>query len=1302
MNASLFRRLRAPWALPLLLLSLAGLLGAAPARAQVTLSFTQPPTGTAVGRTITPTVVVGITGGSGSVPSSVTLTLTDASGNAVTGVTLNGTTNQPVAENLQNHPVFTYTFPDLSVSGPGTYTLTATPSNGGASPVQSTSFTVTIPVVASFTQPPPASVVSGQPIQGAGTPPGVTVQVTKGGTAVSGAAVTLSLNGNGTLSGTGATTGTGTTTSTTGTTDAGGNVTFTGLTVDLQGTGDTLTANVTDTAGDTIDPVTSSAFTVTPALGVAFIQQPPPTTPSGATITPPVTVHVTSLGAGQSAANQTVTISLQSDFSGTGRPILAASGTTSGTPGTTASTTGTTDANGNLSFTGLNVSGGAGNAYTLQATVTDNGGNQVLVNTGTSTLTPGAPAILTFTQQPGSPGLSDTTSIALGLPLDSGTANPGVQVTVTDGTGNPVPGASVTLLLSGQTGTLTGTTTEAANASGVATFLDLRAQPLGTYSLEATAGSAPHVFSSMFNVVADPVPNNVVTSAADDGGFGTLRSVLAYLPAVKTATFLPSLFDSSPAAGGSEQTITLLGHEIDVTQSVTVTAPPNGVFVSGNGNSRVFGVLGGTVGFTNLLIENGAPAAGDPFFGSGGGIYNDANLTLNTCLIGSTEFLFGPGEAGGPGSNTAVNGGGVFNDAGGTLSLTGGTFVAGNTADVGGGLANLGTASLTTTPSVNEFFSGFFGNAAASAGGGLANAGTLTMTGGFVGGLIGNTAPDGGAFYNVGGTATLTDETISENLASDGGGVYGAGGTLTLTGCAVTGNGASDGGGLYNAGGALTLTSCTFTANSAGNNNGGGPIRGLAVAPRSAGGLGGGLFTTGGAATLTDDVFFGDTVSGGGVSEIAGPVTATFCDVGQASGVFPGVGNLNADPLFTGGAPFGPGVQIAANSPVLGRGTTGAPAFRPTDLRGLPFFNPPAIGAVEGPEDTHVLWTNPDGRTIFWDVNPQGAQIVAGNYGPPTDPQGNSGYVAISLSTGTNGVSHVLWTRPDGRALLSDVQPDGTRADSFYGPFADDGTIATTWQPVAVSTGDNGTTHILWDNPNGRTILWDVATSDVTRNPGTDPFTVRGNYDGFSDDGTANTVWKAVALANGIDSRSHILWTNPDRHTLLWNLDGSDAAPANPTNTPPASGASSATTYDVFNDDGTLNTLWSARALSVGEDNLPRILWNNPDGRTILWNVNSDGTFVITGNYDPLLDPSGSAGFTAVALATGADSRSHFAWDNPNGETFLWSLLNDGGPNGNGGNDTVSPFFYGIFSDDGTQNTLWKAVAISAAQPVND
>ena len=300
--------------------------------------------------------------------------------------------------------------------------------------------------------------------------------------------------------------------------------------------------------------------------------------------------------------------------------------------------------------------------------------------------------------------------------------------------------------------------------------------------------------------------------------------------------------------------------------------------------------------------------------------------------------------------------------------------------------------------------------------------------------------------------------------------------------------------------------------------------------------------------------------------------------------------------------------------------------------------NPPSIGAFEvAAGHTHVLWTNPDGRTILWDVDAQGRSRIAGNYGPLTDPTGVGGYVAKSLSTGTDGVSHVLWRTHDGHVALWDVNADGTHTDSYYGPYSDDGTVATTWQPVAVSTGGNGVTHVLWDNPNGRTILWDVN--------GDGTFTVAGNYGGFSDAGTARTVWKAVALASGPDGLSHVLFDNADAHTLLWNLDAADDQPADsgsPSSAAPSS-TSTSSSYGTFSDDGSGNTIWHAQALSVGQDNVPHLLWTNPDGRTILWNVASDGTFTITGNYGPLLDPAGRAasgrGAWRRALTTGATSR---------------------------------------------------------------
>src|SRR5262249_20422574 len=91
----------------------------------------------------------------------------------------------------------------------------------------------------------------------------------------------------------------------------------------------------------------------------------------------------------------------------------------------------------------------------------------------------------------------------------------------------------------------------------------------------------------------------------------------------------------------------------------------------------------------------------------------------------------------------------------------------------------------------------------------------------------GNSGVTGGGIENV-GTATLTDCTINGNTASgagfvpgNGGGVYNKG-TATLTDCTLSGNSAYDsGGGAYNIGTA-TITGCTISGNSVVSIGGGG------------------------------------------------------------------------------------------------------------------------------------------------------------------------------------------------------------------------------------------------------------------------------------------------------------------------------------------------------------------------------------------------------------------------------------------------------------------------------------------------
>jgi CSLREA domain-containing protein len=348
-----------------------------------------------------------------------------------------------------------------------------------------------------------------------------------------------------------------------------------------------------------------------------------------------------------------------------------------------------------------------------------------------------------------------------------------------------------------------------------------------------------------------------VNSTADDTTAGdgdcTLREAIANVNAAADT----SDGDCAAATGSDDTvvfdlalpaTITLTTDtELEINTNVTINGPTTGVLaVDGNGQVTVFDIQNGTVSIANLTVQNGL---GD----LGGGIYNDATLTLTGCTLS--------------GNSAESGGGGIFNDLDGTVTLSDCTLSDNSAPDVfgGGGVYNSGTATLTTCT--------LSGNSAPDAfgGGGIYSDGELTLTGCT---LSGNSGVDGGAVYNdIGGTLTLSDSTLSGNSAPGdfgGGGVYNDG-TATLTTCTLSGNSAPDafgGGGIYSDG-ELTLTGCTLSGNS--------------------GVDGGGIFNDFfGTATLTNCTLSGnsapDDVGGGGVYS-DGDLTLTGCTLSSNSGV---------------------------------------------------------------------------------------------------------------------------------------------------------------------------------------------------------------------------------------------------------------------------------------------------------------------------------------------------------------------------------------------------------------------------------
>jgi hypothetical protein len=268
------------------------------------------------------------------------------------------------------------------------------------------------------------------------------------------------------------------------------------------------------------------------------------------------------------------------------------------------------------------------------------------------------------------------------------------------------------------------------------------------------------------------VPSTLtVTSPLDDGSPGTLRDDILIAHSGDTIVFDPTTMTGKQ--------VILSGSELYIFTNLTIQGLPAGSVVDGGGLSRVFDVGHGvSVTLTNLTITGGIDQEGGNFDdttgGMGAGILNSGTLAVQNCKVTGNTV----------GHVSFFGGGGIYNDVGATLTVTGSTLS---------------------------------GNSAASDGGGIFNAGTLTVTAST---LSGNTAGDGGGIYNAvvgfnaSATLSISDSTLSRNSAQiEGGGIYNQS-RATVMNCTITGNTAGyEGGGIYSAKyGHLAVGSCVFSA----------------------------------------------------------------------------------------------------------------------------------------------------------------------------------------------------------------------------------------------------------------------------------------------------------------------------------------------------------------------------------------------------------------------------------------------------------------------------------------------------------
>ncbi|MCL4265037.1 MAG: hypothetical protein KJ069_17605 [Anaerolineae bacterium] len=176
--------------------------------------------------------------------------------------------------------------------------------------------------------------------------------------------------------------------------------------------------------------------------------------------------------------------------------------------------------------------------------------------------------------------------------------------------------------------------------------------------------------------------------------------------------------------GGIDNTglLTVTNSAISYNQAISPTIP-NPI---GNGGG-VSNFLPGTAVFEHVTIAHNHTAL------SGGGIWNDSQLTIQRTAVDDNSASSGFGT-----------GGGIINSTGAVLEI------------------------IESTISRNTVI---------ASGGGIQNAGTLTMTNSTV---SGNHANGGGGLYNQ-NVAFIQFSTLSENGALAGGNLNGAAGTISMT-----------------------------------------------------------------------------------------------------------------------------------------------------------------------------------------------------------------------------------------------------------------------------------------------------------------------------------------------------------------------------------------------------------------------------------------------------------------------------------------------------------------------------------------
>jgi hypothetical protein len=495
----------------------------------------------------------------------------------------------------------------------------------------------------------------------------------------------------------------------------------------------------------------------------------------------------------------------------------------------------------------------------------------------------------------------------------------------------------------------------------------------GSTPQSATAGTAfahPLALTVTANNPAEPVNGGVISFAAPTMGAtarlsapaATVSGGQAAITAV--AIILGGSYDVSASASGASAATFQLTNEGGISP-LQVNSPLDIVDPNDDVNSLR----------EAIAYANAHPSADTITFTSLFDTPQVISLTLGQLVLTDTATT----TIAGPGANRlSVSGGNVSRvfevDFGASAAFAGLTITGGNGGGFGGGVLNLGSATLSGCT------------------------------------VSGNSAGYGGGLNNY-GTMDLTDCTVSGNSASGGGGGLSNYGRTRVTGTTISGNSAAKyGGGVFSwFEGELWITNATISGNSAK--------------------YGGGLMTAfGSTATLANVIVAGNTqTSGGDLADFSGGVSGSNNLIGDGTGsgfANGAAGNLvgiAANPVNSLLAPLGDHggptqtMPLLPGSPAINAGSNAlVSADVTTDQRGSGFARISAgvvdIGAceVQAPTITRKL------GAVTVDEG-----VPASNSGAFDDAQGrNTVTLTVSLGSMTQDDATGAWgwsyTPPDG------------------------------------------------------------------------------------------------------------------------------------------------------------------------------------------------------------------------------------------------------------------------------------------------